>query len=137
MLHKMVKQILLAAHGQNWWRKGIPERVRIECQARREQDDNPAADAYQYTTFIDVKQIIEKEWATFSTALPNRFALNKRQTLGDLQRINNIRNKVMHPVKDIGEYEEDYLFARAFLADCDEGNWQLDAANPANSDVPC
>jgi hypothetical protein len=128
LLHKMVKLVLFAAHGQDWWRKGIPERVRIECQARREQDETPVSDPYQYTTFIDVRQIIEREWAIFSTTLPNKLASNKRRTLEDLRRINGICNRVMHPVKDIGEYEEDYLFTRVFLTDCNETNWQLDAS---------
>jgi hypothetical protein len=33
-------------------------------------------------------------------------------------------NRVMHPVKEIGEYADDYMFLRAFLAECGEANWR-------------
>jgi hypothetical protein len=89
LLHRLVKRVLLAAHGEDWWRKGIPERIRIECQARREQDETPVPDPYQYTTFIDVKQIIEKEWTIFSKTLPKNMILDKRRTLMELQKINS------------------------------------------------
>lgn len=133
LLHDLVKRVLMAVHGDDWWRKGIPERVRIECQARREQDETPVADPYQYTTFMDLKQIIEQEWPVFSKALPTKMISSKRKTLLELHRTNRIRNRVMHPVKDIGDYEEDYLFVRAFLADCDEENWRIDGEQSAGS----
>jgi ATP-dependent exoDNAse (exonuclease V) beta subunit len=43
--------------------------------------------------------------------------VNKQDTLQRLQHINGIRNKVMHPVKGKAEYEDDYRFARRFLAE--------------------
>jgi hypothetical protein len=46
----------------------------------------------------------------------------KSDTLQRLQRINGIRNKVMHPVKVIVEYEDDYRFARKLLADLEDGS---------------
>jgi hypothetical protein len=36
-------------------------------------------------------------------------------------RLNGIRNKVMHPVKVIIEYEDDYRFARSLLAEFNSG----------------
>jgi hypothetical protein len=126
MLHKLLKCVLQSAYGDDWWRKGIPSDVRKGCQNRREDDEDPVPDPYQYTNFIDIKAIIDKQWAIFSAALPNDLAANRPEMLSKLQRVNGIRNRVMHPVKEIGGYEEDYKFLRAFLADCDEANWRLE-----------
>ncbi len=70
---------------------------------------------YHYTTFIDLKAIIDKKWAEFSGVLPKALVTNKQETLQKLQLINDIRNRVMHPVKIMSEYEDDYRFVRKIL----------------------
>jgi hypothetical protein len=116
-LHRLVKQTLEAEYGSRWWREGTPEPTRKNCQGRKEEDSSPLDDAYYYTTFIELKSIIDNNWRVFSKALPKALAANKSDTLQKLQRINGIRNKVMHPVKVIIEYEDDYRFARSLLAE--------------------
>jgi hypothetical protein len=126
-LHHLVKRTLEIEYGSQWWREGIPESTRKNCQNRKEEDSSPLDDAYFYTTFIELKSIIDNNWRVFSKALSKALAVNKPDTLQRLQRINAIRNKVMHPVKEIIEYEGDYRFARQLLSDleyksCDQGS---------------
>ena len=116
-LHHLVKRTLESEYGDRWWREGIPEPTRKNCQGRREEDAAPLDDAYYYTTFIELKSIIDTNWRIFSKALPNALSANKQGLLQRLQRINGIRNTVMHPVKVITQYEDDYRFARNLLSD--------------------
>jgi hypothetical protein len=126
-LHDLVKNVLQNTHGDDWWRKGIPNEIRKSCHSRREDDDDPVSDPYQYTNLIDLKTVIEKQWGIFSKNLPENMAANKPETLRQLQRINAICNKVMHPVKGIGEYKEDYTFVRSFLEECNRTHWRIGA----------
>lgn len=111
-LHSLVKQTLKSAHGDRWWREGIPEPTRKQCQLRKEEDTTPLDEPYHYTTFVDLKSIIDKNWSVFLVALPKALAANKQDSLQRLQRLNEIRNRVMHPVKGMMEYESDYRFVR-------------------------
>ena len=115
LLHGFVKETLISVYGNNWWQNGIPMQVRKDCQIRREEDSAPINNPYHYTTFIDLKAIIDKKWAEFSAVLPKALITNKQETLQKLQRINDIRNRVMHPVKVMSEYEDDYRFVRKIL----------------------
>lgn len=116
LLHRLVLQTLKSNLGERWWRDGFPEATRKNCQIRREED-NPQDEPYYYTTLIELKSIIDGNWRIFSTALPKSLAANKQDTLQKLQRANGIRNRVMHPVKPISAYEEDFRFLRKLLAD--------------------
>jgi HEPN superfamily Swt1-like protein len=130
-LHRMVRETLQARYGEDWWREGVPETIRISCQSLRERDKAPIDDPYQYTTFIDLKSIIENNWSIFSIALPKALAADKPQLLQKLQRLNTIRNQVMHPVKELGEYEGNHRFARAFNSDICETHWRIDQVQSA------
>jgi hypothetical protein len=117
ILHRAVRHVLKSTYAEFWWQRGIPEQTRKNCQIRKEEDATPVDDPYHYTTFIDLKSIIDKNWNCFSVELPKTLTINKQNTLQRLQRVNDIRNRVMHPVKPITEYEDDYRFIRKFLRD--------------------
>jgi hypothetical protein len=112
LLHRFVRQTLEA----EWWQKGVPEATRKSCQIKREEDSNPLDDPYHYTTIIDLKSIIDKNWLIFAAALPKPLASNKQDLLQKLLGLNEVRNRVMHPVKPIMAYEDDYKFVRKLLA---------------------
>jgi hypothetical protein len=130
LLHRLVKQTLQSAYQDQWWRKGIPESTRKNCQSRKEEDEIPLDEPYRYTTLIDLKSIIENDWRVFSVALPKALAAKKPDTLDRLKRLNDIRKKVMHPVKEISEYENDYRFSRELLADLDDQLWRIGDVQP-------
>jgi hypothetical protein len=120
LLHGFIRQTLEVAYKGGWWREGIPEQIRKSCQNRKEEDAAPLDDPYYYTTFIELKLIIDKNWRSFSASFPKALGANKQATLEALQRINSIRNRVMHPVKIMSAYQDDHHFARKFLADLRE-----------------
>jgi hypothetical protein len=116
-LHARVKQVLVEHHGDaeiGWWRKGVPESVRVKCQERRERDLDEPRDVHCYTDLLDLGKIIESQWNLFSTVLSTSHAANRRAFLDDLARLNRIRNKVMHPVRGALPSEEDFDFVRGF-----------------------
>jgi hypothetical protein len=113
-LHKRIRQCL----GKGFWRrdetsgsKGVPLSVRQSCVARQEEDDNPSNEPYSYTTLIDLKEIIGANWDIFSKRLPASATKDKKKLLSDFNKLNSIRNKVMHPVRlDESPGESEYRF---------------------------
>jgi hypothetical protein len=114
-VHEKIHETLVAEFGQaetGWWRKGIPEQIRISCVTSREADPYPPGEPYAYTTFIQLSNIIQKNWNLFSSILPSSFASDKKLLTQTLNRLNGIRNAVMHPVKRVDYSEDDFLFLR-------------------------
>ena len=124
LLHDFVKATLISTLGRGegeWWRSGVPVPIRKDCHARREEDDDPVNDPFAYTTFINLKSILEKNWSSFAELLPKRWAHNKKDFLKAFDRLNGIRNAVMHPVKKRAWTEDDFEFVRDFhsgLCEC-------------------
>ena len=115
-LHELIKRKLQDEFGegeQGWWRKGVPEDIRKDCQSRREEDPEPT-DKYNYTNLVDLKEIIRKHWSVFGDALPKKMSSDKQKLMKDLERLNRIRRVVMHPVRGQIPSEEDFGFLRNF-----------------------
>jgi hypothetical protein len=92
----------------------IPLSIRTKCATRREEDDDPIDDNFVYTTLIELKEILNKNWREFQDVLPRRWADRKKEFLSALCRLNGIRNAVMHPVKNRQWTEDDFDFVRDF-----------------------
>jgi hypothetical protein len=61
-LHQCVCQTLQDAYGESeddWWVKGVPTNIRVECAKRREESTQ-REELYNYTALIHLKTIIEK-----------------------------------------------------------------------------
>src|SRR5215213_1521424 len=117
ILHEMIKNVLTDTYGageNGWWRKGIPSQIRTECVRMREEEKEPAAEPFCYTTFIHLSKIIDTQWSVFSQVLPQKIAKDKKKLLSDLAQLNVIRNYVMHPVKGMPITEDDFAFVRKF-----------------------
>jgi hypothetical protein len=74
-----------------WWRQGIPEPIRKTCQARREEDEEPASQPYRYTDLLDLARILEHNWHIFQPCMPEQYRNNRKRLLEDLRRLNGIR----------------------------------------------
>jgi hypothetical protein len=110
-LHRFIKWALVAEFGEgDWWRGGIPDRIRAECAALREKDPEPAPDAYNYTHLIALREILDRKWQVFARHLPAEVAENKKDLLDRLLQLNRIRNNVMHPVRGGMLTEEEFEF---------------------------
>lgn len=101
-----------------WWRKGVPQDVRVACAERREGDAQLVPEhPYCYTDFISLKKIIfskakGKGWRLFEDRLPKAVVAHKDDFEGALDKLNSIRNRVMHPVRGTPPKEEDFWFVK-------------------------
>lgn len=129
-LHELAKQTLISRFGENkWWSEGVPLSIRKACVSTREEDIDPIKDAFSYTTFINLREILDKNWPLFEVVLPSKLAKNKKLLLGNLIRLNGLRNGVMHPIKRVVIRREDFDFVRKFREEIDESNWRLKSKN--------
>ena len=121
-LHSFVRQHLEQRYGngeRGWWELGIPEDVRVKCQERRERDRSDRLDPYCYTDLLDMWKILDKQWKNFEKYFRAK-ARDKPNLKSELERLNDIRNWVMHPAKERGPTEDDFVFVRqmdAFVSD--------------------
>jgi hypothetical protein len=114
-LHRFIKQAFIQEYGEdNWWRGGVPDRIRADCAATRERDADPADDAYCYTTLMNLREIVDKQWSVLGPHLPKSIQSDKQAFLADLRRLNGIRNAVMHPVRSDRFSDADFEFVRVF-----------------------
>ena len=119
-LHSLVRRTLESEFGEGemgWWRQGVPASVRKSCVQVREDDPEPATDIFAYTTFINLSEIIERNWSLFISQLPQSRVSNRKMLLSDFSRLNQIRNAVMHPVKSKRWDQSDFFFVQEFLGD--------------------
>lgn len=113
-VHQKISKTLIQQYGKGesgWWRKGVPERVRIKCQERREQDPDEPCDPFCYSDLLDLAAIFENQWTLLKNLFPE-YAENRKQLLKDLRQLNCLRNKVMHPVRGLVPDEQDFDFIR-------------------------
>lgn len=108
-LHGLIRSTLETHYGpgeDGWWRKGIPQEIRKKCQHRREDDTGEPGDPFSYADLIDLKQIVEADWSVFESCFAPAHACfeNKGAWKSGLQKLNEIRNRLMHAARD---YEPD------------------------------
>jgi hypothetical protein len=111
-VHKSVREALVRSYGDGeagWWRKGVPERVRVKCQERRERDVDEPCEPFCYSDLLDLDAILEDSWPLLNDLFPD-YRANRKQLSKDLKQLNRIRNKVMHPVRGLVPSEEEFDF---------------------------
>ena len=124
MLHDLVRDCLVREFGDEdsgWWRKGVSENIRQSCAMKLEGDDDPDDHPFSYTTLIDLNAIIDKKWGNlFIEEVPDYYRNSRPDLKSDFNRLNGIRNSVMHPVKRRKLREEDFEFVREMYGRFDE-----------------
>lgn len=111
-LHDKIREVLVHGYGDGesgWWRQGVPEKVRVKCQERRERDHDDPCQPFCYSDLLDLDAILEDEWSLLKELFAD-YAANRKQLSKDLRQLNRIRNKVMHPVRGLVPDEEDFDF---------------------------
>lgn len=101
-LHDLVRNVLTHEYGpgeNEWWKTGVPLVVRKQCVQAREEDPDPVADAYSYTNFIHLSDIVDVNWRLFESIFKVEAIRNKNALKQMLRELNYLRNAVMHPVK--------------------------------------
>ena len=91
-LRDFIRTILKNNYGEEWWRKGIPKKVRAKCAARREEglEEEKEAELLLFADFYDYKEVIEYNKKFFTSCIDTREWGNKLET------IEPIRNAIAH-----------------------------------------
>lgn len=119
-LHTIIHSILVSEFGEGelgWWRRGVPQPIRVKCQTRREEDADEPCAVYCYTDLLDLQKILESNWQLFEPYLAAAYLTDRRQLRDDFTRLNRIRNQIMHPVRGLLPCEDDFYFVRRFERD--------------------
>lgn len=97
----VLDQLRTSLGEDSWWREGIPQDTRIECQARLESDPtNNGAPPQAYLMFMDLKSIAKKNWELcgplFEAISQEK---GKEKATSWLQEVNQLRNLWAHPIR--------------------------------------
>lgn len=118
-LHERIRLALQDEYGKEesqWWRAGVHLALRQKLQSRREEDID-LADPYAYTDLLDLADILDRQWGRIGLKVIGE-PFEKREILADLRRLNNVRRKVMHPVRtsptNDNDFEEEFKFVCSF-----------------------
>jgi hypothetical protein len=111
---------VVRATGEDWWTARVPLTIRQKCAARQEEE-KCRLPKEAYLDLIDLKTIMEKEWKLFEAHLRAEGCEGgKEKSLAWLDRLNELRRMVGHPLK---KYVAGYTFSaeeKDLLAKCDE-----------------
>lgn len=108
-VREFVRIILEVNHGVDWWREGVPQKVRAKCASRREEglDEEKEADLLLFADFYDYKIILEANKQIFSDYI------DVREWCDKLQEMEPIRNAIAHnrPLTSAPIRVRDYHFS--------------------------
>jgi len=101
-IEKSLLEVLTKVLGKDvdsWWRRAVPEPIRIECSKRCEQADIPLP-KHAYLDLIDYKKIMESNWTQFQPPLSAvGWQGGKQKSLSWFDRLNEIRKTTAHPTR--------------------------------------
>ena len=91
-VREFLRILLEENYGEDWWRKGVPPKIRASCAARREEalDEEKEADLLLFADFHDYRLIIESNKNIFSSYIDTKDWCKK------LSEMEPIRNAIAH-----------------------------------------
>lgn len=91
-VREIMRSLLEINYGAEWWRKGVPQKVRAKCASRREEglEEEKEIDLLMFADFYDYKTIIDSNRTIFS----NYFDI--KEWCSKLQEMEPIRNAIAH-----------------------------------------
>jgi hypothetical protein len=97
-LRKIVNISMTKGYGENWWNERISPYIRNNVDKKIKTEDNriyskKSIPPLSYTTFRELRMIVEDHWHLFSSQLKN-----KRDFIKITEDLNVIRNNVAHSV---------------------------------------
>ena len=110
-LYRIVQHLLQVKYQSDWWSQGVPKSVRVEAAKLHEESCDVIPREYGLM-FVDLKDIVSKEWTLFSCLAEERKE-DKKAFEKALLRLNDIRNRLCHPlrllVQPITEEDSDFV----------------------------
>ncbi len=95
-LRVLIREVLDNAHGEEWWRKGVPLNIRKECAARNQEAQLKEEWKLSEMLFIDFHtyaELINKKKKIFGAVIGTK-ELDK--LVKRLKELSPIRNAIMH-----------------------------------------
>lgn len=113
-IHDTTLRLLKGAFGSDeaeWWRKGVPEKVRTEVAGRRET--SPEGGEYdRFFELLDYRAIAAAHWELFQPYFAYGEGRGKESQLNWFSTLNAIRNRIAHPERGpVSDEELGYLEA--------------------------
>ena len=118
IMHRFSELILSEEHGENWW-FAFPLTLQHHCLDLAHQDSNQVSPAC-YINLLDLSEIIKKKEnkPSFQPAfdrLHSSYGDPQSEFHNKIRNVNQIRNKVMHPLKRQTPTEEEIATLDNFL----------------------
>lgn len=135
-LHTLIRLGLMKSYGSAkdaWWHEGVTDTVKQKCIEYAGGGPRSIEDLYLYTTFIHLKDIIDKRWSVLEPRLPENLARDKHRLIQALQDANEIRNKVMHPVRGLSLSDSEFHLIRQLRDDLSGKLWRLGVTSPSTA----
>jgi len=104
-IREIVLTTLRAEHGQEWWREGVPRRIRVDVVQTQEASEE-AGERESFFDLLDYKHIAEDQWGLFDQSLGMGEGKSKKSRLEWFDKLNLIRRKVAHPERGPVSREE-------------------------------
>lgn len=105
-VREFIRILLETNYGEDWWRRGVPQKVRSKCASRREEglDEEKEADLLLFADFYDYRVIIEEHKEIFANYIDTKEWCKR---LSDMEPI---RNAIAHnrPLKNAPIRVRDY-----------------------------
>ena len=113
-MHSFIRISLIKSYGcleSGWWNCGVPEKIRVDCVSVREKSSAYEDSPYSFTSFIDLGEIISSQFKIFEKCLPSSIR-GKKEVRRWWLKLNIIRNKIMHPIREELPDTDDFDFVR-------------------------
>jgi DNA sulfur modification protein DndB len=97
---------------EKWWRLGVPKQIQKDCAVKSIEVDPPEPPE-NFLLVLDYQRIIKANWKLLGDTFtpPDLKQANKDERLSWFDKINSIRNRVMHPERQTVT-EEEYLIIK-------------------------
>lgn len=99
-------KLVLNNNYKDWWREGVPKKLRAKCAARREEglEEEKDVDLLFFADFYDYKEIIENNKKLFASILDIKEWCTK------LNKMEPVRNAIAHnrPLPSVASGIKDY-----------------------------
>ena len=117
-LHRFAAHVLAAKHGENWW-KAFPLQLQHDCVDRAQQDSHRLP-LGSYIDFLDLRDVIKHDnnkqyFQEAFGSLESEYRDPQSEFHSKLSRVNQIRNNIMHPLKQLMPSDEDIATLEQFL----------------------
>ena len=118
-LHRFVSVRLESEYGHHWW-QAFPNKLKHECIDKADADKYYTLSPDCYIDFLDLREVIKHDknrefFKPVFESLNSDYKDPQSEFHQKLERVNRIRNNIMHPLKRLAPSHEDMDTLEQFL----------------------